>query len=117
MDIKSTSVDVPTIRAGQSAPTAPIFWGHKEGDAQARLVVAADGKISWGPGSVLPDVSLRRFPATGTAEPKGLQLDGGDLYVLAPGKGIILKSPDGAICKRVMIDNSGALQAVEIPCP
>jgi hypothetical protein len=31
----------------------------------------------------------------------------GDLAVLAAGKGIIFKSPDGNTCKRLRIDDSG----------
>jgi hypothetical protein len=46
-----------------------------------------------------------------------LQINGGNLYVGSAGQGIILKSPNGLVCKVMAIDNSGALVLSAITCP
>lgn len=54
----------------------------------------------------------------GTSNPKAkVHVAGGDVYASAPGTGIILKSPNGARCKRLGINNRGALIAQNIACP
>jgi len=107
LDVKSHSTTKPTIRAQQGSATADIFGGFVTDDQNLRFEIDASGRLSWGPGNVVADVSLRRFPATGTAEPKGLQLDGGDLYVSLAGKGIILKNAAGTVCRRVRLNDAG----------
>ena len=49
----------------------------------------------------------------------GAKLDvfGGDVYVSSAGNGIIFKSPDGSICKKLTIDNSGNPVWTTITCP
>ncbi len=49
----------------------------------------------------------------------GAKLDvyGGDIYVSSAGKGIILKSPDSSVCKKLTIDNSGNPVWTTITCP
>ena len=48
-----------------------------------------------------------------------LKLAGGSdsLLVGSPGQGIILKSPDGATCKLLSIDNTGAVVLTAIAYP
>ncbi|PYS49184.1 MAG: hypothetical protein DMF68_10790 [Acidobacteria bacterium] len=54
----------------------------------------------------------------GTPSPKAkLDVTGGNLLIGTPGQGIILKSPDGATCKLLGIDNAGALAVSAIKCP
>lgn len=44
-------------------------------------------------------------------------LTGGNIQVASPGKGIILKSPSGAICRLLTIDNTGNLTLTAVACP
>lgn len=54
----------------------------------------------------------------GTTAPKAkLHVQGGDILVGAAGQGLILKSPDGTICRRLTIDNSGTSLLTSVPCP
>jgi hypothetical protein len=54
----------------------------------------------------------------GTPAPrKKLHIEGGDVYVGSPGQGVILKSPDGATCRMLTIDNAGALMLTAVACP
>jgi hypothetical protein len=41
----------------------------------------------------------------------------GDVDVLTAGKGVVLKSPDGTVCKRLGLDNAGALVLTTVTCP
>ena len=54
----------------------------------------------------------------GTTTPKAkLDVTGGNILVGTPGQGIVLKSPDGATCKLLSIDNAGAMVLTAIACP
>jgi NDP-sugar pyrophosphorylase family protein len=54
----------------------------------------------------------------GTSTPKAkLDVTGGNILVGSPGQGIILKSPDGATCKLLSIDNTGAMVLAPATCP
>ena len=54
----------------------------------------------------------------GTTAPQArLQVQGGNVYVGSPGQGLILKSPDGATCRLLSIDNSGNLVTSAVTCP
>ena len=62
------------------------------------------------------------IPATkvgiGTTAPKAtLDVTGGNILVGTAGQGIILKSPDGATCKLLSIDNAGAMALSTVACP
>jgi hypothetical protein len=46
-----------------------------------------------------------------------LQVAEGDIYTSTPGNGLIVVSPNGSICKRIGIDDSGTIVANSIPCP
>lgn len=54
----------------------------------------------------------------GTTAPKAkLDLTGGNILIGSPGQGIILKSPNGATCKLLSIDNAGAMALSAVACP
>jgi len=54
----------------------------------------------------------------GTTAPKAkLHVQGGNLYLGAAGQGIILKSPDGATCRLLSIDNTGVIVLTTLTCP
>ena len=54
----------------------------------------------------------------GTTLPKArLDVATGDILIGAPGAGIILKSPNGALCRKLTVDNAGALVTTAIACP
>jgi len=59
-----------------------------------------------------------RCGGIGTTGPNTkLQVAGGDVYTSTAGNGIILKSPDGLTCRKVSIDNTGALVLTAVACP
>ena len=54
----------------------------------------------------------------GTIAPKArLDVTGGNILVGSPGQGMILKSPDGATCKLLSIDNAGVMVLTAVACP
>lgn len=54
----------------------------------------------------------------GTNSPQTkLQVDEGNVYVGSAGQGIILKSPNGLVCKQLTIDNTGAMVLSALTCP
>ncbi len=54
----------------------------------------------------------------GTPAPKAkLDVTGGNILVSSAGSGIILKSPNGTVCRMLTIDNTGALIVSNIVCP
>lgn len=54
----------------------------------------------------------------GTTAPKAkLDVTGGDILAATPGAGVILKSPNGALCRKLSIDNAGAIVLAAVTCP
>lgn len=54
----------------------------------------------------------------GTTAPKAtLDVTGGNIFVGSPGQGIILKSPNGATCRLLSIDNAGNMTLAAVACP
>jgi len=54
----------------------------------------------------------------GASAPKAaLHLEGGKIYVGSAGQGIILKSPNGAVCRELTINNLGGITLNAIACP
>jgi hypothetical protein len=66
-----------------------------------KVVITSTGRV--GIGTVMPNSTL--------------QVASGDIYTSAVGKGFIAKSPNGALCKRIGIDNLGNIVATPIICP
>ena len=96
------------------------FIGYQAGPgASTQLTNAAaigsNALVSANNALVLGDSSVRVGIGTPTPAAK-LHVATGDVYVSNPGSGIILKSPDGLTCKRVSIDNSGALVTAALAC-
>jgi hypothetical protein len=52
-----------------------------------------------------------------TAPVAKLQVAAGDVYVSTAGQGVILKSPNGTVCRRLSIDNAGAIVLTALACP
>ena len=46
-----------------------------------------------------------------------LHVSQGDIYLATAGRGVILKSPDGTVCRNFTIDNSGNIVTAVIACP
>jgi hypothetical protein len=46
-----------------------------------------------------------------------LEVANGDIYASSGGNGLIVTSPDGLVCRRIGIDNSGAIVATPVTCP
>lgn len=54
----------------------------------------------------------------GTTAPKArLDVTGGNLLIGSSGQGIILKSPNGATCRLLAIDNAGGMVLTAVACP
>jgi len=53
----------------------------------------------------------------GVAPSAKLQVAEGDIYTSTYGNGLIVVSPNGLICRRIGIDNSGTIVANPIQCP
>ena len=64
------------------------------------------------------DASADTSVGIGTTAPKArLDVTGGNILVGSPGQGLILKSPNGATCRLLTIDNAGNLTLAVIACP
>jgi hypothetical protein len=108
-----TGPNAVNVGIGTTAPAVPL---DVVGD------ISGSGKVT--AGSLAVDTSTLVVDATndrvgvGTASPqRPLQVATGDAYVSNAGSGIILKSPNGSVCRRVTIDNTGTLVASAITCP
>ncbi len=54
----------------------------------------------------------------GTSAPAAkLQIANGDAYTSTAGNGLIVKSPDGLICRKIGIDNNGNILLSAVTCP
>lgn len=60
------------------------------------------------------NVGINITPTTNTVM---LQVSGGDIYVNNADKGVILKSPNGLMCRRLGITNAGAIRWTTVSCP
>lgn len=75
------------------------------------LLVTSTGKLGLGSASA-PKELLQVGPNA------GFSVNGtGRVLIAAPGEGIILKSPNGLVCSKLTIDNSGVLATTIVPCP
>ena len=84
----------------------------------ARAVVTQSNSLVLGSIFGLGGAVANTSVGIGTPEPKErLDVRSGNVLIGSPGKGIILRSPDGATCRIITIDNVGALVASAITCP
>lgn len=63
------------------------------------------------------DPPYHAFRVALTPSATKLKIAGGNILVGSPGQGIILKSPGGATCKKLSINNAGALVLATVACP
>jgi hypothetical protein len=69
-------------------------------------------------GGVALEVAPNLNVGIGTQTPATkLQVAGGDMQTSDAGAGLIVKSPNGALCARIGIDNSGTIAATPVVCP
>ena len=97
-----------TVSSGVSNSTA---IGHRARVTQSdSLVLGSIGGVFGAPAGT--NVGI------GTTAPRArLDVTGGNILVGSPGQGLILKSPDGATCRRLSIDNAGSLVVAAVACP
>jgi hypothetical protein len=54
----------------------------------------------------------------GTASPKAkLDVTGGNILIDSAGTGVILKSPDGSVCRLMTVSDAGAIALTSVTCP
>ena len=84
------------------------FMINRDGNGVA-FIIDENLNVGLGPGFT---------SAVNTAQhPKAaVEVRGGDTYVSDAGKGVIVKSPNGATCKRIGIDNSGNIVGTTVTC-
>ena len=75
------------------------------------LLLTSSGKLALGSVNV-PTETLLVGPTAGFSVNSN-----GRLLIAAPGEGLILKSPNGLVCAKLTIDNSGTLTSTIVPCP
>ena len=96
---------------GAAGITSSTALGYRAKVTQSNSLVL--GSIN-GVNGAVGDTSV----GIGTTAPLArLHVQNGDIYVGSPGKGIILKSPDGKKCMKLSIDNSGLLVTGSQDCP
>ena len=73
--------------------------------------VAGNASVG-GNGSVMGNFGI------GTTAPLAkLHVEGGNVLVNTAGTGVILKSPDGLVCRLVTVTDAGAITLVTVTCP
>jgi hypothetical protein len=102
-----------SIAGGGASPNAAsVSWGDGTG-----------WKLHFGTqhgGSFVPLVTIvdKGRVGIGTDSPNAsLQVASGDVYASEAGSGIVLKSPNGTLCARVSLSDTGTLTTTSTPCP
>jgi len=84
----------------------------------ANAVVGASNALVLGSISGVNGATSNVNVGIGTPTPAAaLHVASGDVYLSNPGNGVILKSPDGSTCRRLTIDNTGAMVLTALTCP
>ena len=78
-----------------------IFNTWKNNGAYERMRIDTEGNVGIGTSSPTTKLSISQ----------------GDAYISTPGTGLIVKSPDGQICKKIGIDDGGNIIATSLTCP
>jgi hypothetical protein len=96
---------------GQSSndTTYPLVGYNNQG--LPVFFLTSGGKVSIGSVSA-PKESLQVGPSAQFSVNSS-----GRLFIGTPGEGIILKSPNGLVCSKLTIDNSGVLTTAIVTCP
>lgn len=111
------------VLTDQTSSSNPFLVSKATGDTNNRMVMRANGTIEWGSGSAGVDTNLYRNAADvlktddsftvgatlNVAGAGGAMISGGDVETSVAAKGLIVKSPDGLLRRRLRIDNAGAL--------
>lgn len=112
---KSSAIDA--FNAGTSGFTRGI---HAEVNSSGGVAGLFDNSANGGAGG---DIIIGRTGPSGAHVDEFRVDSGGDVLILGnfhsatAGNGIILKSPDGLTCKRLGIDNAGAIGLAAVTCP
>jgi len=96
---------------GQTADDSSLPLAVYDGHDLPVMILTSTGKLSLGSTSA-PKELLQVGPTAGFSVN-----DTGRVFIGTPGEGIILKSPNGLVCSKLTIDNSGALTTAIVPCP
>ncbi len=102
-----------TVGIGTPTPGAPL---DVVGDIRASGKVTGGGLVV-DSSTLVVDATNNRVGVGTSAPARPLQVATGDVYVSGSGSGIILRSPNGSVCRRITIDNTGALVSTAIACP
>ncbi len=90
---------------GSGSGSGGIYVMNADGTNRTQISFnPADNQPSWGG---QPVITL----------PTKLKITGGDILIGSPGQGIILRSSGGATCKKLSIDNLGAMVLAAVVCP
>jgi len=100
--ISAMSVDVESFSTPANAIASHFFRVRDIfSGSPAAFLIRGDGNV--GIGTDAPNAKV--------------QVNNGDVYVGTGGNGMILKSPNGAICRRLSVDNGGSLSIAPVTCP
>lgn len=95
---------------------ATAVGSYAEVDASNALVLGSIANVN-GCGTEFTPCASTNVGIGTTAPTTTLQVAGGDISTTTAGNGLIVKSPDGSVCARIGIDNSGTIVATSIACP
>ncbi|MBI3554557.1 MAG: hypothetical protein HY077_18845 [Elusimicrobia bacterium] len=67
---------------------------------------------------LVPPSNAMGNAGVGTSAPGAkLEVALGDVYISTPGRGLIVRSPNGAQCQRILVSNDGNLSTDAASCP
>jgi hypothetical protein len=91
---------------------------HSSPGVTNSTAIGYQASVSQSNSLVLGDAQANVSVGVGVTAPKSkLHVGGGNLYIGSAGQGIILKSPNGSVCRLLAIDNTGAIALSSITCP
>lgn len=96
----------------QSGPGTSTQLNNASAIGANALVSSSNALVLGGTGGNAVNVGIGTQTPTTT-----LQVAGGDISTTTVGSGLIVKSPDGTICARIGINNSGTIVATVVTCP
>jgi hypothetical protein len=67
---------------------------------------------------LVPPSNPAGMVGVGTAAPNAkLEVAEGDLYISSAGQGLVVKSPSGNLCRRILVSDDGNISTVAVACP